>query len=48
MEETERVSVYRIVRFDGTKIAEWWGVADLLGAIYQLGGKLVLEYEMPA
>ncbi len=32
-----------IVRYDGAKIAEWWGVADLLGAIHRLGGKVVLE-----
>ena len=32
-----------IVRFDGPMIAEWWGVANLLTAINQLGGKVVLE-----
>ena len=32
-----------IVRFDGPMIAEWWGVANLLAAINQLGGKVVLE-----
>lgn len=32
-----------IVRFDGPTIAEWWGVANLLAAINQLGGKVVLE-----
>ena len=32
-----------IVRFDGPTIAEWWGVANLLAVINQLGGKVVLE-----
>ena len=32
-----------IVRFDGPNIAEWWWIANLLGAIKQLGGKVVLE-----
>jgi predicted ester cyclase len=32
-----------IVRFEGPSIVEWWGVADLLGAINQLGGKVLLE-----
>src|SRR5919106_6121537 len=32
-----------IVRFEGPTIVEWWGVANLLGAINQLGGKVVLE-----
>lgn len=32
-----------IVRFDGSSVVEWWGVADLLGAIRQLGGNVLLE-----
>lgn len=32
-----------IVRFEGSQIVEWWGVADLLGAINQLGGTVVLQ-----
>jgi len=32
-----------ISRFGGPKIAEWWGVANLLTAIHQLGGKVVPE-----
>lgn len=32
-----------IVRFEGELIVEWWGVANLLSAINQLGAKLVLE-----
>ena len=32
-----------IVRFEGLTIVEWWGVANLLAAINQLGGRVVLE-----
>lgn len=29
-----------IVRFENGKAAEWWGVADLLGALQQIGAQL--------
>src|SRR5215204_6975501 len=29
---------YHIVRFEGEKAAEWWGTADIFGALAQLGG----------
>ena len=32
-----------IVRFDADLIVEWWGIADIFGAIHQLGGKVMLE-----
>jgi predicted ester cyclase len=32
-----------IVRFEGPTIAEWWGVANLLAVVNQLGGKVILE-----
>lgn len=32
-----------IVRFDGPTVAEWWDVANLLEAIKQLEGKVVVE-----
>ena len=35
--------VIHIVRFEEDKIVEWWGVADIYGAVLQLGGKVVLE-----
>jgi steroid delta-isomerase-like uncharacterized protein len=28
---------YHIVRFEGEKAAEWWGTADIFGALAQLG-----------
>src|SRR5215204_3111044 len=28
---------YHIVRFEGGKAAEWWGTADIFGALAQLG-----------
>jgi steroid delta-isomerase-like uncharacterized protein len=28
---------YHIARFEGGKVAEWWGTADILGALAQLG-----------
>jgi steroid delta-isomerase-like uncharacterized protein len=30
-----------IVRFAGGKAAEWWGVADLLGALQQIGAQVM-------
>ena len=36
-------AVFHIVRFEGEQIAEWWGIADVFGAVRQLGGRLVLE-----
>ena len=35
------LEVIHIVRFDTSQIVEWWGIADLLGAVMQLGGKVV-------
>ncbi|HUG88269.1 MAG TPA: ester cyclase [Actinomycetota bacterium] len=31
-------SAFHIVRFSGDRAVEWWGTADLLGAVLQLGG----------
>ena len=28
---------YHIARFEGEKVAEWWGTADIFGALAQLG-----------
>ena len=28
---------YHIARFEGGKVAEWWGTADIFGALTQLG-----------
>jgi hypothetical protein len=28
---------YHIVRFEGGTVAEWWGTADIFGALAQLG-----------
>lgn len=30
----------QIVRFENGKTAEWWGVADLLGALLQVGARI--------
>lgn len=30
-------SAFHLVRFSGDRAAEWWGTADLLGALQQLG-----------
>lgn len=35
------ISAFHIVRFSGGRIAEWWGTADLLGALQQLGAHIV-------
>ncbi len=32
-----RFTASHIVRFENGKAAEWWGVADLLGALQQIG-----------
>jgi steroid delta-isomerase-like uncharacterized protein len=37
------LAVMHLVRFEAGKIVEWWGVADLFGAVHQLGGKVVLD-----
>ena len=34
--------VIHIVRFEAETIVEWWGIADLFGAVQQLGGTVVL------
>jgi steroid delta-isomerase-like uncharacterized protein len=39
--KTVAMSVIHILRFEADQIVEWWGVADLLGAVHQLGGKVV-------
>src|SRR5215217_7700283 len=36
-------SVIHIVRFEADTIVEWWGVADLLSVVQQLGGTVMLE-----
>lgn len=35
--------VIHIVRFEADTIIEWWGIADIFGAVHQLGGKVMLE-----
>ncbi|HEU4348498.1 MAG TPA: ester cyclase [Actinoplanes sp.] len=35
------ISAFHIVRFSRGRIAEWWGTADLLGALQQLGAQVV-------
>ena len=35
------IAAFHIVRFSGSRIAEWWGTADLLGALQQLGAQVV-------
>jgi steroid delta-isomerase-like uncharacterized protein len=35
--------VIHVVRFKAGQIVEWWGIADIFGAVRQLGGKVVLE-----
>ena len=36
-------SAIHIVRFEEGKAAEWWGVADLLGALQQIGAQVSLK-----
>jgi steroid delta-isomerase-like uncharacterized protein len=31
---------YHIARFEGDMVAEWWGTADIFGALAQLGAQL--------
>jgi steroid delta-isomerase-like uncharacterized protein len=33
-------SAFHLVRFSGQRAVEWWGTADLLGALQQLGGSI--------
>lgn len=33
-------SAFHIVRFSGGRAVEWWGTADLLGVLQQLGAKI--------
>ena len=35
------ISAFHIVRFSAGRIVEWWGTADLLGALEQLGARVV-------
>jgi steroid delta-isomerase-like uncharacterized protein len=35
------LAAIHIVRFEAGRIVEWWGIADLLGTIHQLGGNVV-------
>jgi len=32
---------FHIVRFSGNRAVEWWGTADLLGALVQVGARLL-------
>jgi predicted ester cyclase len=34
------MSAFHVVRFSAGRAAEWWGTADLLGAVQQLGGTI--------
>jgi predicted ester cyclase len=31
------MSAYHLVRFEGGRAAEWWGTADVLGVLQQVG-----------
>lgn len=35
------LAAIHIVRFEGERIVEWWGIADLFSTVHQLGGKVV-------
>ena len=35
------VKAFHIVRISSGLIVEWWGTADLLGAVQQLGGQII-------
>ena len=35
--------VIHIVRFEAEVIVKWWGIANIFGAVQQVGGKVVLE-----
>ena len=35
------IAAFHIVRLSGSRIVEWWGTADLLGALEQLGARIV-------
>jgi predicted ester cyclase len=39
-EERVSFSAFHLVRFSGQRAVEWWGTADLLGALQQLGGSI--------
>ena len=34
------IDAFHIVRFSSERIAEWWGNADLLGVVNQIGGRI--------
>jgi steroid delta-isomerase-like uncharacterized protein len=36
------LAAFHLVRFSAGRIVEWWGAADLLGALNQLGGQVVV------
>ena len=35
------IRAFHVVRLSGGRIVEWWGTADLLGALEQLGARVV-------
>jgi steroid delta-isomerase-like uncharacterized protein len=35
------IAAFHIVRFSAGRIVEWWGTADLLGALEQLGARIL-------
>ena len=37
---TVEFAAFHIVRISGGRIVEWWGLADLLGAVLQIGGSV--------
>jgi steroid delta-isomerase-like uncharacterized protein len=37
------VEAFHIVRISAGLIVEWWGIPDLLGAVQQIGGQIVLS-----
>lgn len=34
------INAFHVVRFKSERIAEWWGNADLLGIVNQIGGRI--------
>ena len=41
------VEAFHIVRISSGLIVEWWGIPDLLGAVQQIGGQIVLSPDPP-
>jgi len=39
------IPAFHIVRLSAGRIVEWWGTADLLGALEQLGARVMSDRE---